>query len=197
MDACLKNDLRKDFKSKLASFEIEKKQKADKLILEKLKENLTLVSNNWVIQYGELPILGLYLPMSVEPNILEILEWKVARISFPYCKSKEDRVMEYCCFEGSRADIPNQGYFFKTESPKFCLPDLVLVPGLAFDYQGYRLGQGHGYYDMYFDQHDCLSIGLCYSWQMLKKIDVMKHDRKMKLIITDQEILKLEKLEFL
>ncbi len=197
METCLKNELRKEFKTKLANFEITEKQKCDKLVLEKLKEKLIMFSNNWVLQYGELPILGLYLPMDTEPNVLEILDWKIARVSFPYCKSMDHKVMEFSCFDGNKLELPTQGYFLKSENPIFCIPDVILVPGLAFDKQGYRLGQGQGFYDIYFDQHDCFSIGLCYSWQLLKKIDAEKHDKKMKMIVTDKDLLKLEKCEFL
>ena len=36
--------------------------------------------------------------------------------------------------------------------------DAVLVPGLAFDYQGYRIGYGRGYYDLFTAEEGCLHL---------------------------------------
>jgi 5-formyltetrahydrofolate cyclo-ligase len=197
MSASFKEELRREIKSKFSQWNALNKADADTKLLLILKECLTDFSSNWKLQYGELPILGLYLPLKNEPDILEVLDWNVGRPSFPYSKNQDLRVMEYCCFEGNKKDIKTKGYFFETTNPRFCVPDVVLVPGLAFDIKGYRLGQGKGYFDLYFAQHECLSIGICYSWQLMKQIGAQKHDKRMMMIVTDQEILKLNKTDFL
>lgn len=197
MGASLKEDLRKNIKAKFVDWNVDAKSKADLNIVSNLKECLTGFTNNWRLQYGELPIIGLYLPLQNEPNVLEVLEWNIGRPSFPFNKNNKLSVMEYCRFQGSREDVPSTGYFFKTDKPEFCIPDLVLVPGLAFDRSGYRLGQGKGYYDLYFAQHECLSIGLCYSWQLIKDVGAVAHDKAVQMIITEEENLKIMRSEFL
>lgn len=56
--------------------------------------------------------------------------------------------------------------------------DLVIVPGLAFDKQGRRLGRGKGYYDRFLSkifQHS-ISIGLAYDFQILPFIPTTEYD---------------------
>src|SRR5208282_3279592 len=56
--------------------------------------------------------------------------------------------------------------------------DLVLVPGLAFDRTGNRLGFGKGYYDRVLPQlkKTTLTIGLGYSFQIVDKLPAEPHD---------------------
>ena len=54
---------------------------------------------------------------------------------------------------------------------------LVLMPGLAFDPEGHRIGYGGGFYDKFLSrepQHPTLA--LCYEFQMLAKLDTEEHD---------------------
>ena len=55
--------------------------------------------------------------------------------------------------------------------------DVAIVPGMAFDAEGYRLGRGKGYYDRFLARVPYLyKIGLCFSWQMVDKVPHDKHD---------------------
>lgn len=66
-------------------------------------------------------------------------------------------------------------------------PDVVLVPGLAFDSSGGRLGQGAGYYDGWFAaNHDSCRIGLAHSLQLVQKVPVEQHDMRMHFVVTEQ-----------
>lgn len=66
------------------------------------------------------------------------------------------------------------------------LLDVVLVPGLAFDRNGHRLGRGAGFYDRFLKQLKprTLLIGLAYDQQLLDDIPVEPHDFPLHLIIT-------------
>lgn len=74
-----------------------------------------------------------------------------------------------------------------------CDMDAVLVPALAFDRFGGRMGFGKGYYDRLLAEKDCVKVGLCYDFQLLDKIPTEPHDVAMNYIITDKEIVKAGK----
>ena len=56
--------------------------------------------------------------------------------------------------------------------------DIVVVPGLAFDAAGHRLGRGRGYYDRFFTLHSLLftTIGVCFDFQKVAEVPVDEYD---------------------
>jgi 5-formyltetrahydrofolate cyclo-ligase len=70
--------------------------------------------------------------------------------------------------------------------------DLLVVPGIGFDKQGYRLGYGKGYYDRYLsEKKPQFTIGLAYNFQLLESLPHDEHDAKMDAIATEDGILYL------
>lgn len=66
--------------------------------------------------------------------------------------------------------------------------DLIVVPGMAFDKQGTRLGRGKGYYDRFLTQHpNTHTIGLCFDFQTLESIPKEPHDIIINEILNDLE----------
>jgi 5-formyltetrahydrofolate cyclo-ligase len=69
--------------------------------------------------------------------------------------------------------------------------DLLLVPGIAFDHNGYRLGYGRGYYDRFMakKQFD-LSIGLAFGFQILNHtLPQTSLDQKVNCVATEETML--------
>jgi 5-formyltetrahydrofolate cyclo-ligase len=64
-------------------------------------------------------------------------------------------------------------------------PDWLLIPGLAFDLKGGRLGRGKGYYDRYLHHHKAKRIGLAWSEQVLEKVPADERDCRMDYIVTE------------
>ena len=63
--------------------------------------------------------------------------------------------------------------------------DVFIVPGLAFDAAGRRLGQGRGYYDACLQsQPDALRVGVCHPWQHISAVPCEPHDERMDLLAT-------------
>ena len=65
--------------------------------------------------------------------------------------------------------------------------DVAVVPGMAFDAQGHRLGRGKGYYDRFLAKvPDVYKIGLCFSWQIVDEVPSEANDIMMDEIIVQQ-----------
>ena len=62
--------------------------------------------------------------------------------------------------------------------------DLVLVPGLAFDLSGRRLGRGKGYYDRLLAQVSGTKCGVAYDFQIVPEVPADSHDEKLDWILT-------------
>ena len=74
------------------------------------------------------------------------------------------------------------------DTPKMDIqPDCILVPGLSFDPQGYRLGYGGGYYDNFLKSQKGIKIGLFFEFQFEESIFHENHDIKLDLIITESK----------
>ncbi len=54
--------------------------------------------------------------------------------------------------------------------------DLIVVPGMAFDDEGHRLGRGRGFYDRLLPFIPCEKIGLCFPFQYMEHIPSEPHD---------------------
>ena len=68
--------------------------------------------------------------------------------------------------------------------------DLVMVPGVGFDRNGGRMGNGQGYYDRLLEKArpDCPLIAICYESQMFDEILVGPHDVFMDKVITEKAV---------
>lgn len=66
--------------------------------------------------------------------------------------------------------------------------DLAIIPGIAFDKQGNRIGFGHGYYDRLLKKLTCPVVALAYEFQILHAIPRQAHDVSVDTIITEKKI---------
>lgn len=66
--------------------------------------------------------------------------------------------------------------------------DLIIVPAVAYDRKGNRIGRGKGYYDRLLARTNALTIGVCYDFQLFDEVETEPHDRAVDLVITPSGI---------
>jgi 5-formyltetrahydrofolate cyclo-ligase len=73
--------------------------------------------------------------------------------------------------------------------------DLVVTPALGFDKKGSRLGRGGSYYDRFFanDELKADRCGFAFAEQLIDSIPVTEHDEPVEFLVTDEEIIYLDK----
>lgn len=77
---------------------------------------------------------------------------------------------------------PLKRFFYKKQDTT-----IMIVPGVAFDMKGYRVGYGKGYYDKYLSEKKMIStFALSYAFQILEHVPTDAHDIKMDKIITEE-----------
>lgn len=70
--------------------------------------------------------------------------------------------------------------------------NLILVPGVAFDLQGNRIGHGKGYYDRFLKETSALKMGIAYEFQIVDSINTEEYDIPVDFIITEKRIIECE-----
>ena len=82
----------------------------------------------------------------------------------------------------------------KPEAPEV-FPDILIVPILAFDRAGYRLGYGAGYYDMTITRLRAMkpitAIGIAFAAQEIAEVPKTPRDARLDLVLTEREIIDL------
>ncbi len=141
----------------------------------------------------------LYLPARNEVDTWPLLEhyWLCgAEVLLPRCCEGRPGVMEAFAVT-SRLQIgpgcfglqePLPGLARPVPEPR---PDVILVPALAFDRRGYRLGFGGGYYDRFLPTlpDSPLLVGPAYGFQLLEAVPVEPWDCPVHLVVTPEETL--------
>ena len=126
--------------------------------------------------------------LSTEPLIEECLERGIA-IYAPRVMGKEMSAVLY----GDDFVISGQGIREPIGEPFDGDVDLVIVPLLAVDERGNRLGYGGGYYDRYLDKHSkSLKIGYCFDFQVLKEVPQEEGDVPLDVLVTDTFIKRIK-----
>ena len=71
--------------------------------------------------------------------------------------------------------------------------DCIIVPGVAFDIRGYRLGLGGGYYDRFLKKTSAKKIALAFDFQLTENLPIEPHDMPVDFIITEKNFIEVRK----
>ncbi|MFG1520982.1 5-formyltetrahydrofolate cyclo-ligase [Halobacteriovorax sp. ZH1_bin.1] len=141
--------------------------------------------------------LGVFFPIPGEVNCLNLK----MKTNFSFPSFGEDSMQ--MCFRSTPINelekVQAFGKEFKVPkiSDPIIFPEVILVPGVAFDKKGHRLGRGKGYYDIYLDKlinidkKKVIKIGICFNQQLVSEVAFEEHDQAMDYIVTDREVIKV------
>lgn len=180
-------------------------QQEKKRLREQMKHDLqkkALLYNNSYAILNQLELLPawmeaktvlLYAPLPHEPNLLPLLKKMDHRFFFPRIEGSELTLFEW---SPTSSWVQGAHHIQEPDPQTWRLAslseiDLALIPGLAFDKEGGRLGWGKGYFDRLLASPLChaLKIGVAWPWQIVAAIPKEPHDIRMDIIMTSKRVL--------
>jgi 5-formyltetrahydrofolate cyclo-ligase len=183
-----KNKLRAEIRAKLENLSPQKRKSDSEKIRAKLEEQSFFQSAASVLFFAPLPN---------EVDVWPLLEKSLAAGKIVALPRFDPASQSYItCRVGSLRDEIISGQFSIREPHKNCLEippleiDLVLVPGIAFDLRGCRLGRGKGFYDRLLAEIRGVKCGVAFDEQLVEKIPIEPHDVRMDFILTPTRCVK-------
>ena len=138
--------------------------------------------------------IALYYPSNFELNVLKILEFKnilAQDILLPV--TDVNNQMNFFSWQKNEVLFVNKFGILEPAKTQIKIPDIMLVPVLAFDKNKYRLGYGKGFYDRYLNKYlkqfkNILTVGVAFSFQRHHKLPINQNDVKLNYIITEKGV---------
>lgn len=179
----LKNRLREESKQIRRNFSFEEKKKKDAAIFWRL---------TGLPQYQHCRMLLTFVSTPIEVDTRRIIQQALRdqkQVVVPRCIPDQIQ-MEFCRIHSLR-DL-KKGTFSVMEPKTYCKVircfrnSICIVPGLAFDMYGYRLGYGKGYYDRFLKHYQGFRVGICYTDCLKNQLPHGKYDQAVHLLATDK-----------
>ena len=146
--------------------------------------------------FNKIIVIGAYYPSNYEVDILNFLSEvskKGFKIAMPVINSSSSMHFRTWIFK-QPLYVSNFGILEPKNVNQKIIPDVIMVPLVAFDRHLNRIGYGKGYYDRSLKKikkikKKMITIGIAYSFQKYSKIPVQKHDFKLDYIFTERGII--------
>ncbi|WHY65714.1 5-formyltetrahydrofolate cyclo-ligase [Neobacillus sp. SuZ13] len=143
-------------------------------------------------------VIGITISKSPEVDTYQIIEraWELGKqVVVPKCDPKEKRMTFRRITDFSQLETVYYGLLEPIEALTNQMSadriDLIIVPGLAYTREGYRLGFGGGYYDRYLQNYSGKTLSLAFAQQLVPQLHVEDHDIPVSKIITNDEVIKI------
>lgn len=131
--------------------------------------------------------------LNLDQAISRLLEQGLT-IAVPEVSETENlmRPVQLATLSASALNVDRFGIRVPSKPHKVELPalDVVVVPGIAFDRSGARLGRGGGFYDRFLKSlpEGTMRVGACFSSQLLEQIPTDPHDLPVGLVVTEHGV---------
>ncbi len=146
--------------------------------------------------------ISTYLHTGSEVRTKELVEWAIAngkRLVVPI-SDRANKLLIFSQVKSPERELERGSYGIPEPKEEFRRPvpleaaDLMLVPGVAWDKSGYRIGYGAGYYDRSINamRTRVMKIGLAYEFQLVPKVPRSHYDGRVDKIATERRIINTE-----
>lgn len=171
-----KKELRKSIKRLIADMSIEEKMIEAQYVFSHIENSDIFKNSKNIMLFASLP--------DEIPTHSTIEQWaKNKNIYLPRVNGDDLEIIKYypgILHKGSYDIMEPEGN--DTVSPEIL--DLIIVPGVAFDRKGNRLGRGKGFYDRFLAQTHATTVAVCFDCQLVDKIPTEPHDLPAQFIVT-------------
>ena len=165
---------------------------------ERAKAAETIASRAFPIAVEPSQIVSGFSPLKTEINPIPLMRKLAdagARLALPVVAGKGKPLIMRAWSFGEPLDSGVWGIREpKADAPEVA-PDVLLVPLLAFDRHGHRIGYGAGYYDMTIGKLRAMkrivAVGIAFASQEIEQVPVTPRDARLDLVLTEHEIIDL------
>ena len=174
---------------------LKKRQLLSEIEISDAEIQMLKILQNWDF-FKKANSIHIYISKKYEPKTSKIIK---------FCWNKSKVVNVPCVIPGTETlfhselnsfnDLSKGDFGVLEPSPKKRIAsktesfDLIIVPGIAFDINGGRIGYGKGFYDRFLVQTKAFRLALAFDFQVIESIPTELHDVPMNGIITESKIL--------
>lgn len=180
----IKTELRQKYRGLRQAMPPEIKEQRDEVIADQVRR---------LWQYENNDVLLIYVSTDIEVDTFRIIRRALAdgkRVAVPRCVP-DTRNMEFYYIQSTDELEPGMfGVLEPAACPeKMYRPNdrgLCIVPAFSYDWNGYRLGYGKGYYDRFLSRFEGNIVGICYSDCVQRTLPHGRYDRPVELLVTEK-----------
>ena len=180
----IKTELRQKYRSLRQSMPPEIKEERDRAIAAQVRR---------LWQYQSNRILLIYVSTAIEVDTIRIINQALEdgkKVAVPRCVP-DTRNMEFYYIDSIDDLAPGMfGVLEPAVNPEKLYDErdcgLCIVPAFSYDWNGYRLGYGKGYYDRFLSRFEGNIVGICYSDCVQKSLPHGRYDRPVELLVTEK-----------
>lgn len=179
----IKSELRQKYRSLRQSMPQEIKEQKDVAIASQVRR---------LWQYQRNAVLLVYVSTAIEVDTFRIIHQAIEdgkRVAVPRCVPNT-RDMEFYYIRSTDELEPGMfGVLEPQANPEHLYKEtdggLCIVPAFSYDWAGYRLGYGKGYYDRFLSRFEGNMVGICYSECVQRSLPHGRYDRPVELLVTE------------
>jgi 5-formyltetrahydrofolate cyclo-ligase len=152
------------------------------------------------VPLGSAAVVSGFMPMKSELNPLPLMRKLAAagaRLALPVVAGRGKPLIMRAWEVGEPLAAGVWGIREPEASAPVVAPDILIVPLLAFDRAGHRIGYGAGYYDMTIAalraRQSVVAIGLAFAAQEIAAVPATPHDAPLDLVLTEREVIDLRR----